>query len=129
VGPLDVLLAPIRIPVRLAQALDDLATLAERARRDPDPIDEVRIRLDAALVELTALNSVAREIVSGGKDLEEVARDVRDVGRQIVTGGDDLRKVAESLNAETRRLEPDLETVADSVEPLGRVTRRLSRRS
>lgn len=76
----SLLLAPIRVPVRavrtLDAALDDLAALAERARREPDPVEEVRVRLDALLMELTALNLVAREIVEGGRDLTDTAKQV-----------------------------------------------------
>src|SRR5215203_790528 len=93
----DVLLAPVRIPVRVVRALDDLAVLAERARRSPDPVEQVRERLDALLLEVAAAIAVAREIVDGGAELTEVARrtvmtGVRldSTGRTLHEGGQDL---------------------------------------
>ena len=46
-GPLDIVLAPWRAVRVVVRAADDLNALAERARRDPDPLDEARARLDA----------------------------------------------------------------------------------
>ena len=107
----SVLLAPVRVPVRLAQALDDLATIAERARRDPDPVEEVRERIDTLIVELAAVIAVAREIVDGGAELTATARTVNTTGialdergREIVSGGRDLTAVALQPEADTREL-------------------------
>jgi hypothetical protein len=107
----DVLLAPWRIPVRVVHALDDLATLAERARRDPDPVEEVRVRLDALLLELAAVVGVAREIVAGGAELTDVARatvasaiHLDTTGRTIHEGGRDLLAAVERMDADTREL-------------------------
>ena len=147
----SLVLAPVRVPLRLAQALDDLADLAERARRDPDPVEEVRVRLDALLVELHAVNVVAREIRDGGRDLNAT-------GRQIVAGGQDLTAVStrlerdtrelidggQDLTAVSRRIEQDLrifraalpkileledavETVAETIEPLQGAAERVGR--
>ena len=115
---MSVVLAPVRVPLRIAQALDDLADIAERARRDPDPVEEVRVRIDALLVEIDALNGVAREIRDGGRELTEVARGVLvmgtalhetamaldTTGRTIVVGGQDLTAVATQLHVDTREL-------------------------
>jgi methyl-accepting chemotaxis protein len=126
----------VRVPVRIAQALDDLATLAERARRDPDPVEEVRGRLDVLLAELQNLNLTARDIVDGGEELTEVARELRDTAREIVLGGQELTATARVLDAHTTELEDSVDTVADTVAPLqgaaervGRVTQRFSRSS
>ena len=69
-------------PLRIPQALDDLAALAERARRDPDPFEVAARKVDVVLVQLDALITVAREvagvaeeIVVGGGELTDTARD------------------------------------------------------
>ena len=114
----SILLAPIRVPLRVGRALDDLATLAERARRDPDPVDEVRDRIDALLAELATLNGLVRElvpvaravdatgreIVAGGAELTEVARQLREVARDIRDGGRELTLEARGLRGVSREI-------------------------
>jgi hypothetical protein len=114
----SILLAPIRIPVRVGQALDDLATLADRARRDPGPVEEVRDRVDTLIAEIGTLNALAaellpvalaivavgREIVDGGAELTEEAKRVNLVAREIVLGGEDLTAVGRILDGDTREL-------------------------
>src|SRR3954447_12192937 len=108
----SLLLAPVRVPLRLARAFDDLTVIADRARRDPDPVEEVRARIDLLLAELAAVISVGRQIVEGGAELTDTAKaaTVRMVelvatangvirtgsavdvtGRQLHTGGEDLK--------------------------------------
>ena len=48
-GPFDVVLAPWRAVRVVARAAEDLNAVAERARRDPDPVEEARERLDCTL--------------------------------------------------------------------------------
>lgn len=115
----SLVLAPIRVPLRVARALDDLTVLADRARKEPDPVEEVRVRLDALLMELTALNLVAREIVEGGRDLTDTAKQVDLTGRMIHDGGKDLEAVArgvEARGAEIRDGGADLTQVATRLE-------------
>jgi hypothetical protein len=114
----SILLAPVRVPLRVGQALDDLATLAERARRDPDPVEEARDRIDALLAEIGTLNGlvrellpvavavvgVGREIVDGGAELTEETRRVRATAREIVLGGEELTATGRVLDADTREL-------------------------
>lgn len=106
------LLAPIRVPMRVGQALDDLATLADRARRDPDPVDQVRERIDALLAEIATLNALVaqlvpvavrldgtgREIVDGGAELTQVARALAVIGSEIAVGGEELRLETRGVN-------------------------------
>jgi methyl-accepting chemotaxis protein len=120
-----VLTAPYRVPVRLARAFDDLGTLAERARRDPDPVEQARERVDALGAELAALLAVARELVSGGAELTETAKGVHGTmtelggvaqgllataaaldgtAREIAEGGRDLTATARALHVDTREL-------------------------
>ena len=113
-GGVDVaslLLAPVRVPLRVGRALDDLAALADRARRDPDPVAEVSDRIDALLAELATLNALAaellptavaldataREIVDGGAELTAEARALRQVAREIRDGGTELTHEARAL--------------------------------
>ena len=107
----SLLLAPIRVPLRVGRALDDLAALAERARRDPDPVEEVRERIDALLAEIGTLNALAadllpvarrlngtgREIVDGGAELTAEARGLRGVAAEIRDGGTELTWEARGL--------------------------------
>jgi len=110
-GPSSLVLAPVRAVRLAARALDDLNTLAERSRRDPDPVEEVRLRLDALIAGLSALvNQVgelirqaralnatghsvdagAEEVVRGASALLLATERLELVGEQIVTGGRDL---------------------------------------
>lgn len=114
----SILLAPVRAPLRIGQALDDLATLAERARRDPDPVEAVRDRIDALLAEIgtlnalvadllpvaIALNATGREIVEGGAELTEEARRLNVVGREIRDGGEDLTLEARGVRGVSREI-------------------------
>jgi DNA repair ATPase RecN len=133
------------------RALDDLHTVAERARRDPDPVEEIRDRLDALiaeaaglLVSLQRVHLVAAEIVTGGRDLVETGDRVERRGAEIVTGGQDLTAVAESLDETLRvfraalprllrgldtaeQLEEAVETVAETVQPLQGAAERVGR--
>ena len=121
----SVLLAPIRVPQRIVQALDDLATLAERARRDPDPIEEARDRVDKLILELGTAVAEIRRLIAGGAELTETAKAVHvtlaemtavaeslngtgrsldGTGRTLVDGGAELTDTAKVLHFDTREL-------------------------
>jgi methyl-accepting chemotaxis protein len=114
----SVVLAPIRVPMRIASALDDLAVIADRARRDPDPVEEVRWRIDALILELGELVAVTKELVGGGAELTQeaknvhevaaalvhVARSLDDTSERIYHGGNELTATARILSGETREL-------------------------
>jgi DNA repair ATPase RecN len=137
----SLVLSPVRVPLRLAQALDDITAVADRARRDPDPAEEVRDRIDALLAEIRTLNGLAaqilpvgRQIVDGGAELTDEARGLRAVSAEIRDGGAELTQEARALRHVTQDTAEELETVADTVEPLqgaaesvGRVTKRFNR--
>ena len=61
-GPIEVVLAPWRALRVLARAAEDLNAVAERARRDPDPVDEARERVDALFAELKTLIAAVRTV-------------------------------------------------------------------
>jgi methyl-accepting chemotaxis protein len=152
-GPRDAILAPVRAAGALARAADDLHTLAERARRDPDPVDEARERLDGLSSQLEALISLARglqdtsqEIVTGGRDLRRSAEGLDDRTRRIIDGGQDLTAVGEEIASSLRvvlaalpqvldglssveELEESVGTVAETVEPLQGLTNGVGRMS
>jgi len=121
----SLLLAPVRVPLRLAKALDDLSVIAAHAGRDPDPVEEVRDRFDLALAELAMVAGMAKEVVEGGAELTQVARGVHatlfellEVARvlvpitaalqvtaeQIRDGGQDLDATGRTLDAHTVEL-------------------------
>jgi len=128
----SLILAPIRVPLRVARALDDLTVLADRARTEPDPVEEVRVRLDALLMELTALNLVAREIVEGGRDLTDTAkrvdltgRDLTDTARQVDVTGRLIHDGGKDLEAAARGVEARGVEIRDGGEDLTQVATRL----
>ena len=149
-GPLDLVLAPWRITRAVARAADDLNALAERARRDPDPVEEVQRRLDTLLAEIRALDATAGTIITGGRDLRLTGESLDAHTVELISGGRELTETAKVIAAHlavfraalprlldalgtVEDLEESLETVAETVEPLqgvangvGRVTRRLS---
>lgn len=121
----SIVLAPIRVPLRVAQALDDLATLAERARRDPDPVEEVRDRVDLLNAQLAALNAIAPPALAEIEALRHLATDLLDrvqvllatansiirtgqsldvTGRDLIAGGEDLTVTSKAIERDTREL-------------------------
>jgi methyl-accepting chemotaxis protein len=111
VGPLDVVAAPWRAVRVLVRAADDLNDLAERARRDPDPLDEARARLDSLFTELETLIGAVRTVDAsavalgaGGEDLLVATRELNATARTIETGGRDLRHTGEVLDGHTQEL-------------------------
>ena len=121
----SLLLAPVRVPVRIVKALDDLTALADRARRDPDPVEQAREKLDLLLVELAAVVHTGREIIDGGAELTQVARATHATtfelleiarallptglaldatGERLILGGQDLEASAAQLHVDTREL-------------------------
>lgn len=155
-GRLDLALTPWRVTRAVVRAADDLNALAERARRDPDPVEEVRMLLGTVLTDIrrldhhaVAVDQTARTIVTGGEDLRRTGESLDSHTEELISGGRELTEVAKELAAHLAvfravlprllaaldtvdDLEDSLETVADTVEPLqglangvGRVTRRL----
>jgi methyl-accepting chemotaxis protein len=156
-GPLDVLLAPARITQAIVRAAEDLNALAERARREPDPVDQVRELLTTALADIRRLDEhavdvdrTAQTIVTGGDDLRRTGETLDAHMLELISGGRELTETAREINAQLAvfravlprlletastvdDLEDSLETVAETVEPLqgvangiGRMTRRFA---
>ena len=125
--PFAAVRAPVGAVRAVIRAAGDLHELAERARRDPDPVEEIRERLDALLAVTSALNATAETIVTGGDDLRRTGEKLDTHARELISGGRELTEV-------TKDVEDSVETVAETVEPLqgvargvGRVQQRLSR--
>ena len=100
-------LAPIRVPMRLARALDDLAVLAERARREPDLIDQQRVHARAQLLDqvgLARLVEVGEAIVSGGSDLTVETRGANRLMHELIGGARDLQRTGVALDGTGREL-------------------------
>ena len=110
-GPFDVVLGPWRAVRLLARAAEDLNAVAERARRDPDPVEQVRERLDALFTELETLIAGIRKVDAsavalgaGGEDLLLATRSLNSTARAIETGGRDLRRTGQVLDEHTQEL-------------------------
>jgi hypothetical protein len=111
VGPFDIALAPARFVRVVARAAEDLNALAERARRDPDPVEEARKRVDALFAQLETLVVAIRTVEAtgvalgaGGEDLLLATRELNSTARTIETGGRDLRRTGELLDDHTQDL-------------------------
>ena len=110
-GPLEVILAPLRAVQAVGRAAEDLHDLAQRARSDPDPVEEARDRIDKLLVEVEtlvasarSLDTTAASVRDGGEDLLHAVRAVDITAGAIVEGGRDLRQTGDTLDAHTREL-------------------------
>jgi prefoldin subunit 5 len=110
-GPVEVVLAPWRAVRVLARAAEDLNAVAERARRDPDPVEQARERLDALFTELETLIAGIRKVDAsavalgaGGEDLLLATRSLNSTARAIETGGRDLRRTGQVLDEHTQEL-------------------------
>jgi methyl-accepting chemotaxis protein len=111
VGPLDIVLAPWRTVRVLARAAEDLNAVAERARREPDPVDEARERVDALFTQLETLIGAIRTVDAsavalgaGGEDLLLATHELNATAQTIEAGGRDLRRTGEVLDAHTQEL-------------------------
>ena len=132
-GPIDLALAPWRALQIVGRAADDLNAVAERARRDPDPVDEARERLDTLFTELETLigairtvNTSALALAAGGQDLLLATRELNSTAQTIEAGGRDLRRTGEVLDDHTHELisgGQDLTAVAKDLAASLRVVR------
>ena len=111
IGPIEVILAPWRAVRVLARAAEDLNAVAERARRDPDPVEQARERLDALFTELETLIAGIRKVDAsavalgaGGEDLLLATRSLNSTARAIETGGRELRRTGDVLDEHTQEL-------------------------
>ena len=110
-GPAEIVLRPWRAVRAVARAADDLNALAERARRDADPVDEARERLDSLFAELETLIAAVRTVDAsavalgaGGEDLLLATRSLDSTARAIETGGRELRRTGDVLDEHTQEL-------------------------
>jgi methyl-accepting chemotaxis protein len=111
IGPTEVVLGPWRVVRALARAAEDLNAVAERARRDPDPVEEARERLDALftgletlIVAIRRVDASAVALGTGGEDLLLATRSLNLTARAIETGGRELRRTGEVLDEHTQEL-------------------------
>jgi chromosome segregation ATPase len=111
IGPVEIVLWPWRAVRVLGRAAEDLNAVAQRARRDPDPVEEARERLDALFAELETLlvairtvDASALALGTGGEDLLLATRSLNSTARAIETGGRELRRTGEVLDGHTQEL-------------------------
>ena len=143
----SLLLAPVRVPRALVKLAEDVGAIVEHTRRDPDPVEEVRDRVDLVLAELAMVAGMAKEVVDGGAQLTQVARgmhatmyDLLEVARALVPltatleatamrihlGGEDLNATGQTLDGHTVELIDGgarLTSVSEQLEPDLRVFR------
>ena len=121
----SIVLAPVKIPLRVAKLLDDISVIAEHSGRDPDPVEEVRDRVDLVSAELAMVAGMAKELVDGGAELTAVARGMHATmfellqtaqalvpmsaalevtAEHIVVGGDDLNRTGMTIHEGGRDL-------------------------
>jgi prefoldin subunit 5 len=110
-GPADIVLGPWRAARAIARAAEDLNAVAERARRDPDPVEQAHERLDALFTELETLIAGIRKVDAsavalgaGGEDLLLATRSLNSTAHAIETGGRDLRRTGDVLDEHTQQL-------------------------
>ncbi len=110
-GPSDVVLAPWRAVQIVTRAAEDLNAVAERARRDPDPVDEAQERLNALFTQLEALIAAIRTVDTsavtlgaGGEELLAATRELNSTAQTIDTGGRALKRTGDVLDAHTQEL-------------------------
>jgi hypothetical protein len=64
-----VLALPLAGPRLVLRALNDLNTIADYARRQPDVVESIEARIDTLLVELAAVTTVVTELIAGSQSL------------------------------------------------------------
>jgi hypothetical protein len=137
-------LAPWTAVRVVARAAEDLHAVAERARRDPDPVAQVQHDLAVLLADLARLVAVAERIVTGGQDLNATGKRLDAHTVELIDGGSDLTEVAKQMNLALQQfrlalpellkalgmvedLEAAVESVADTVQPLKGAARGVGR--
>lgn len=150
-GPRDFVLAPWTATKLVVRAADDLNAIAARARREPDPVEELHRDLHVLLAELAELIAVGTTLATGGDDLRRTAVSLDRHTVELIDGGAELTDTAKVLTAiaaelnvalQTFRaalprlldgldtvdqLETAVETVAETVEPLQGVAQKVGR--
>jgi methyl-accepting chemotaxis protein len=103
-GLSSIILAPVRVPIRLARALDDLTAVADRARREPDLVTQALARVDLLLAEIAGLTRVALDIRDGGRELTETAKQLDADVRLLMEVALALTRTAGELDGTGRRV-------------------------
>ena len=96
--------APVDLTRRAIQVLDDIAALADRARRDPDPVEEALERIDAALVEMRTGIAVLAELLAQTRELTHSTRALERLGGEMAPRADAVTAVRERLEASARQV-------------------------
>jgi DNA repair ATPase RecN len=96
--------APVDLTRRAVQLLDDVAALADRARRDPDPLEEALERIDAALVEMRAGIAVLVELLAQTRELTHTTRSLERLAGEMTPRADAMTAVGERLEASAREV-------------------------
>jgi DNA repair ATPase RecN len=123
IGVARVLRAPIEVTIRVLQALDDLGALADRARREPDPVEEARERIDALLVELRAGIALAGEVLTEVRELSDATRAVQRLLADALPRADALIVLGERLEAGARQVLQAEQALVESSQQIEAQTR------
>ena len=125
VGVGAVLRTPVDATRRVLQALDDLAALADRARRDPDPVQEARERLDALLVETRAILALLGGLHSQAHELTEATQAVQRLVADALPRIEALTGASERLEASAGRVLGAEQALVESSREIDAQTRAL----
>jgi DNA repair ATPase RecN len=120
-----VLRAPVDVTLRLVQALDDLAAVADRARRNPDPVEEARERIDTLLIELRAAIALGQEVLIGVTELTGATRAIQRLLGDALPRADALTALGERLEASAERVLRAEQALVESSQEIEDQTRAL----
>lgn len=99
-----ILRAPLTGARMLVHAAEDLSTLADNARGQPDAAKRITDRLDALLVEVTAVMSVAAQVVERAQVLDDAASALVAEAQEIIVGGRSLRHTGDTLDGHAQEI-------------------------
>jgi methyl-accepting chemotaxis protein len=147
-----ILSAPVRIPLRVVQGIEELTAELRQVRavaeridatlptvlqaitlltRTADSVDVTGQQIVVGGADLTeatrSQERLTRELIDGGEELTETAKVLHLDTRELIDGGEELTATAKTLHVDTRELEEAVGTVADTVEPLQGAAERVGR--
>jgi hypothetical protein len=100
----DLLRLALLGPRLVLRALNDLNTIAENARRQPDAVDEIKARLDALLLEATAVRAIASDVVARADALDLIAHELVTDAHEILSAAAALQQTGGVLDGHSTQI-------------------------